>query len=482
MAIRDIVTSPLVSLELTRAGRSPSTYRTRMAVAGVISGVVLVSTVMLNLRGGAGSSSVATVEVMGQVFGTLCWLTMWFGAVVVTFLLGTDTFARDRRDGVFEIFALTGARPRDIVLAKATVTFLHSEMVILAALPLAAIGSFTGGITMGEFVQTLGETTLAAFVLTGLSLLVSSRSDTAGEAVVVLAMMLSALLTASHWLGFWFGARAGYLVITPGALAIGIASLILTGRYLHTYSDVRHARSPVKRRSRFARRLPWSSPMARLAGAAIPDIRLFRSSFLLRILFAAALLPLALVPVFGGVVVVAFLCYSVCASFAAARRDGSLDLLFASPITSPDLASGLLHAQIARSAWFLPAVAVSWIRADLLAWRAMSFDLWDLAYLASAACGGIVMFPVAVAVSCVLATRKATVTSQGVLGALGFWLLQGCAFTCLVPRPVLSGSSSAIPLSVAGLLLHVLVCLWFWQTLGKKFSDRVKKYWRTGLT
>jgi len=134
---------PIVDRELRVAARRKSTYRMRswtVVVAMVVGGISLFPVMMMRGPGGVGKSFYTTLT--GFAFG-LCLLA---GA-----LLTADCLSEEKRDGTLGFLFLTDLKGYDVVLGKFMAMSLNAIYGLLAVLPITGLSLLLGGLTGGEF-------------------------------------------------------------------------------------------------------------------------------------------------------------------------------------------------------------------------------------------------------------------------------------------------------------------------------------------
>lgn len=182
---------PIVDRELRVAARKTSTYRWRAGaalVAIVVVGFLLVV---------AGSRSQPNLAQLGpQLFGVLKWLAFLAVSLAGVFFTA-DCLSEEKRQGTLGLLFLTDLRGHDVVLGKLLATSLQVVYALLAVFPIMGLVFLLGGVTGGEFGRVLLALGNALFFSLTLGVLVSSVSRDAQRAIhgTMLAVLGFFLLT-----------------------------------------------------------------------------------------------------------------------------------------------------------------------------------------------------------------------------------------------------------------------------------------------
>ena len=134
---------PIVGRELRVAARLPATYRNRTLTAGAVAAVAFV---MLFIAGMVGSPSL-----IGETtFQTLSYLTLGF-CLLEGVRKTADCLSEEKREGTLGLLFLTDLKGYDVVFGKLMATSLNSFYGLVAVLPVLALPLLLGGVTPGEY-------------------------------------------------------------------------------------------------------------------------------------------------------------------------------------------------------------------------------------------------------------------------------------------------------------------------------------------
>ena len=187
---------PIVVRELQVAARRASTFRVRFwgAVgATLLGGLFLLAT---SLPGGLAPGGRA-------LFVTLTGVAL--GAALISgSILTADCLSRERREGTLGLLFLTDLTGWDVVAGKFVALSLVPWQAVLAIFPVTAMSVFLGGVTWGEFWRVLVVILVALFVSLAFGTWVSSRVTDDRHAV------WGSLLGTAGWVagGYVLGAMA----------------------------------------------------------------------------------------------------------------------------------------------------------------------------------------------------------------------------------------------------------------------------------
>ncbi|HWQ91342.1 MAG TPA: ABC transporter permease subunit [Clostridia bacterium] len=361
---------PIALLELRRAARRPSTHRLRW--------IVLLATalpVLVQLEDAAGNGKQVFAFTAGWIL-VLCLMSGLF--------LTADSLSEERRAGTLGLLLLTGLKARDIVIGKLLANSVNAVYVLVAALPVVALSTLAGGLTPGELLRTSLALFNALFFSLALGTCVSVMSNTRTQALMRMVLALGLLCgiplildlvgtsfsgltlpspyTAYAWadglryqfdpIGFWAALGCSH--------ALGWAAIVLASLRLHfTWQQGRRSSPCVpvfkRARSRSAiatrpQRREWLAinPVLWLLGDE-PAIR--RLLLLLVLAWGLAvtvasflgpgmgmvMLQMGRLVGFGLKVVIAV---QACRFFAEARKNGFLQLILATPLTTREILRG----------------------------------------------------------------------------------------------------------------------------------------------
>ncbi|MBN2307627.1 MAG: hypothetical protein JXR94_01570, partial [Candidatus Hydrogenedentes bacterium] len=278
------------------------------------------------------------------------------------------------------------------------------------------------------------------------------------------------------------------------ALAIAAIASFLTVRLLprQAYQKAavrrrRPTRTGVLSKPRFAMK-----PATRLVAASAPGLAVYSWPRPLQWLVALALIPLAVLPCIGNLLLMLLIIYDVTSSIAAARDEGSFDALLITPAGDRELARAIYGAFMRRAFLFFPALAAGGLlfvlhgglmRSPLFG-NTYSSSLWlAMTYMLSV----FLLTPLAsllayVAVGCWASTFRMRPAVQAAVGT--FWMLLisylisllTVIVAVLLVRPSgMSGvANTGMAASVA--LLTFAIAYRFYR----RFAWHLSRKWRTG--
>lgn len=175
---------PLVSLELRAAARRKSTYRLRRWTA-LIAFIVALFFILIGAFGSRDAGQ--------SLFGFLKTFAIGFTLLAGIFLT-PDCISEEKREGTLGLLFLTDLRGYDVVLGKFISRSLNAFYGLFGLLPVAAISLLLGGLTGGEFWRTILALLNLLFItlLSGVfisSLVRQSRSATSGTVLFIIFML-----------------------------------------------------------------------------------------------------------------------------------------------------------------------------------------------------------------------------------------------------------------------------------------------------
>ncbi len=381
---------PIVGRELRVTARRKSTYRMRtwtVVFAVVVVCFSLFPAMLLRPPGGLGKSLYITLT--NFAFG-LCLLA---GA-----LLTADCLSEEKREGTLGLLFLTDLKGYDVVLGKLMAMSLNSIYGLLAVLPITGLSLLLGGLTGGEFWRMTLALLNALFFSLATGILVSAvgrdsqrvMGGTLGL-VILLAGGLPVVVKAALALGVpagweclawispyypftralepmhsWQPARYWWALLASqlfGWCLLGLASVALPHRWqeravageragmLARWSQPRSERPAQRARAR--EELLPVNPVFWLMSSG-PDFRriawVIAGAWGVVVLFVCLLAPrdtgsfvlgyYAVLPF--GFLLKCLLALQACRFFVEARRNGGLEMLLSTPLTSRDI----LHGQM----------------------------------------------------------------------------------------------------------------------------------------
>jgi len=385
---------PIVDRELRVAARRKSVFRARFGAA--VLGCLF-----------AGSILVVAQLSSPTVPGSVLFYGLTYSCLTLALLAGVfltaDCISEERRDGTLGFLFLTSLRGRDVVLGKLVSRSLWAVYAMLALAPMLALSLILGAVTFGEFVRTVLALLGALFFSLALGLLVSALSWDGLRSMAAAFLCVSAVSLALIPLGgFSRSSSPGYLslgspVVTtllaqdshyarsPGsywasmAIVHVMAWMVLgaaahfTRRYWtegppasrETAGNTRRWFLPSHRRVQLepaAHALLEQNPVAWLATQGMPRFRwawwwiialwlgwvwvfLARQSSVMGWVGVSQWAVMWLVKILFTA--------QFCGFLAEARQTGLLDLIFCTPITSPEIREGLTLALKRRFLWLI---------------------------------------------------------------------------------------------------------------------------------
>jgi ABC-type transport system involved in multi-copper enzyme maturation permease subunit len=182
-----MVLLPIVARELVVAARKPSTYRQRAIVAGL---GLLFFLFCFSQRG-------RTTDNGSPIFNELsCVILM--GSLLFGVFLTSDSLSSEKREGTLGLLFLTDLKPLDIVLGKMTSSSLNAFYCLLGVLPVLALPTLLGGVTVGEFARMMLVMLVTAFFSLSVGLCVSSFSTDSAKAIATTFLTLILPLAIAH--------------------------------------------------------------------------------------------------------------------------------------------------------------------------------------------------------------------------------------------------------------------------------------------
>ncbi|HTL55588.1 MAG TPA: ABC transporter permease subunit [Candidatus Limnocylindrales bacterium] len=396
---------PIVQRELRVAARRRSTFQIRWWAALIALGLSFVSLAWAQAGGNRGAGN--------SVFGLLTFYV--FGLCLLAgVLLTADALSEEKRLGTLGLLFLTDLHGYDVVLGKFMAQWLSAFYCLLALLPALALPVLLGGVTGGEFWRMVLALSNMLFFSLALGLFVSalgrdSRKTMGNTLWLLLLVSLALPLLAGIGAkispsGAWTylnlvtpfspfanGAELRYVrqpslfwdsLLASAGLAfflLALASLVLPRAWQERAADP--VRSRVQTSPLRARNITPAVVKAR--GALLsrnPVLWLTRDQlgtqwgawivvlFWGILVFAAVLIQPGetMTPVLASYAVLPFgfclkLLFGLQAGrlFAESRRNGVLELLLCTPLTSGEIIRGQMFAVARAFCW--PLVAFVWL-------------------------------------------------------------------------------------------------------------------------
>ena len=383
---------PIVDRELRVAARRKSTYRIRAWTAVVALGVGFFSLFPVLLMPGTGSAGKSLYTTLtGFIFG-LCLLA---GP-----LLAADCLSEEKREGTLGLLFLTDLKGYDVVLGKFMAMSLNAFYGLLAVLPVTGLSLLLGGLTGGEFWRTTLALLNALFfsLATGMLVSVFGRDTqrvmggalglvilAAGGLPILLKLGSAAgippswerLVWVSPYYPFtqaleprylWQPAKYWWALLASQLFGWGLLALasgllphrwqersVVGGRVRVYYQWAQPRREQSAERARAREELLPVNPVLWLMSIG-RDFR--RIAWVIVWLWGALVLVVTLsAPREMGVFALAWygvrpfgfllkwlLALQACGFFVEARRNGALEMLLSTPLTSRDILEGQMLA------------------------------------------------------------------------------------------------------------------------------------------
>ncbi|MBN2308524.1 MAG: hypothetical protein JXR94_06105, partial [Candidatus Hydrogenedentes bacterium] len=171
---------PLAELELTRAGRRGSTYAVR-AIAVAAAWIVLGWAWFISLRFRASPEEL--IRAVSPFVSGVARGIQFFAVFAVGAMFSAGLIAQEKRDRTLGLLLIADIRGLDIFLAKFLTAFLYVELLAFSALPVLAIASLLGGISVPGMAIQLVILTAGALAVCAMGLLCSTLSERPIEAL-----------------------------------------------------------------------------------------------------------------------------------------------------------------------------------------------------------------------------------------------------------------------------------------------------------
>jgi ABC-type transport system involved in multi-copper enzyme maturation permease subunit len=406
---------PLVSCELRVAARRPRTYYIRLAAgAAAIAISIWGLLVWADWR--------APASLGHSLFEALA-VTGFVGAAAAGLVLTSDCLSRERREGTLGLLFLTDLRGADVVFGRLASKAILPFYALLAMFPALAVCLLVGGVMAGEvwrlalvLLNTLFFS-LSATVFTS-ALCREQHAAHLSAVSIILGSVVGLPLLGTAWttstanpfwrqVAFLFSPTGNYLLSFDrpyrSAAAVFWGSVVATHLFAWLCLALSAAilprvfleNSPVERRApgkspgkaKFHRRparedfryaLLDRNPMGWLADRDRPRrgwVWCF-PALATWLWFGFQLDPLGDPPAQAGFVALAvihvffkiWLSADASYSFAISRRDGTLELLLATPLRAREIAAGTLSGF--RRRYLAPLLALLFLDLALAAWLA----------------------------------------------------------------------------------------------------------------
>lgn len=383
---------PIVDRELRVAARRKGTYRIRAwtAVIAFVVGLCAALPVLIGLGFGSAGKSLYTT-LTGFAFG-LCLLA--------GVLLTADCLSEEKREGTLGLLFLTDLRGYDVVLGKFLAVSLNAFYGLLAILPITGLCLLLGGLTGSEFSRMTLALVNALFFSLAAGICVSAFGrdsqrvmGTTLGLVIFFAGILPALARVAanvrffaawswiEWVSpycpfaqalepaylaqpekYWWALAASQLL---GCFLLALASVALPHRWQERAAVgaggsllrrwAQRDRSGIAARAKTRDNLLPLNPVLWLVGGEFGFRRLawlivwaWGAVVLLTTVFAPGEEGTFVLTMYGvrpfGFLLKWLLALQVCSFFVEARRNGTLEMLLCTPLTSRDIVGGQVLA------------------------------------------------------------------------------------------------------------------------------------------
>ncbi|MCX6928466.1 MAG: ABC transporter permease subunit [Verrucomicrobia bacterium] len=379
---------PIVDRELRVAARRKNTYRLRAWTAVIAVGVGLFSLLPVLMTSGSSSAGKAFYTVLTRFAFGLCLLA---GA-----LFTADCLSEEKREGTVGLLFLTDLKGYDVVLGKFVAMSLNAFYGLLAILPITGLALLLGGLTGGEFWRTTLALVNALFFSLAAGICVSTFGRdsqrtmlgtlglvllvTGGLPLLVKAGLASGVPPACEWLMWISPYRPFAQAMEPmymfqpwsywGALGVSqvfgwsllaVASWALPRRWQEraVMSEpqgglarwLRRRRVAPAERARAREELLTVNPVLWLVSSGSDFRRIawmitgaWGVVVLLFVMFAPEEMYGLAISNYGvrpfGFLLKLLLVLQACRFFVEARRNGALEMLLCTPLTSRDILDG----------------------------------------------------------------------------------------------------------------------------------------------
>ncbi len=370
---------PLIQRELTRLGRRRSTYALRL-FGPVLCAAYMVLTVM----GTDGLEFLVPDPVLRSLSITpqttanaLAFSVVLFQAMIAFVgapILAAGTIAEERQERTLNLIIIANMRPFGLVFAKFAACWIPASLLLLSTLPIGALAAFFGGVTLRgvaiEFTVFAAWTTAACSVGVWMSALAHRTRDALLRTFVIGAVMLVGLV----YVDYSFTPGASVLAFSPliavdfaddarvatfyfwpaAAIPILVSTLTLLLAIL-ALRRANLAQARVSASSRIRKRFRLA-PFITLAASLGRNADTGRRSTLGSITLAVALAAIAMVPVFGWLVVLGLVMFEIVGPMSRSRNSGAWDDLAVSPATNARIAVAVYLGQVRNVLVYVPAL------------------------------------------------------------------------------------------------------------------------------
>ncbi len=369
---------PLVNRELTRIGRRRSTYALRL-----FGPILCAAYMVLTVAGTDGleflvpGPALRWINITGQTTANaLAFAVVLFQATIAFVgapILAAGTIAEERQERTLHLITIANMRSAGLILAKFTACCVPALLLLLSTLPIGAFAAFFGGVTLRGVAI---ETAVFAAWTTGacaLGVLMSAAAHRTRDALLrtfVFQTLVLAVLafvdSRTPWVGRLafspfsvsdFAESAGTstyffwpAVAIPAIATVGL--LLLSVLTLRRMESTRiGAKSSRSRPKRFQ-----VAPFITLAASLGRNADSRKRSTLGALILALVLSAVAMVPVFGWLLILGLVMFEVAGPMSRSRNSGAWDDLAVSPASDTRIALAVYLGQLRTVAVYLPAL------------------------------------------------------------------------------------------------------------------------------
>ena len=518
---------PLARLELTRAARHKSIHWLRFVAPTVCAAALLLAWFIMSMGGAAiyETANLAGSFLTNTVFGFLL-----FTVCVLTPLFASSTIASEKQERSLGLLLLTNIRGRDLFIAKGLTVFLQVELLVLGCLPLQAIASLLGGLSLQMLIGQQIAAASLCLIVASLGLLCSSLASrvtdaflaTIGTMVVwfIAASFADTMLLAPIGLRGASGLSVLASTLQPSflmkdvllnaayslglALVVGSVVWYRLPRLTDDAAKPMRAGRSLRRYGRWLDRIRYLrlGPVDRLYAAAAAGAggALYRwpwAPLVVLITVIVSLIPNGLV----GLPITLLIIYDGVSCITSVRQTGGTDALYLTSATDRQIARGIHRTHLRRALLFLPAMLTSDVSTYVFMFTMINMQssgAWDawlaFASLLIAVAGSFVSLYAFTCLGCGASTWKGTpgmLTFKAILALFGAYLVGymiSMAVMIAVQTTMFLGTSPSsaamvsftMIIQVVMLLPITLTLLGFAVTWQGRFRQTLAQRWRTG--
>lgn len=370
--------APMLMAELARAGRRKRTYGLRAAAAGAVLLCVLLGSWTFAVRGAD------TLEFVRSAIFFPVFAIQLMAAFLVGPYLAIECVMAEKEERTLELLLLADIRGYDIILAKFAKAYLEAGLLVVSTLPVLAVNSFLGGVSLRLMAELFTIMLIAAACMTALGLLGGAWARSQGTAAAITGVLAVAWLMGPQWaaryvpgaeavaLGDWIQRvideaapafawwQAGLFALGLGLAAVG-ASRWRLARWQADPPPRHHApRVPAPRPRHTDSAVSETAALAALLGAVTRSPQRIAWPVLVLGSFAMAGVAgmLSMASCFGLMLALSLPTFAVHNTIQRFQTRAVQDDIGTLPVTDTDLAKALLRMLLLRGLFFLPAVLV----------------------------------------------------------------------------------------------------------------------------